>query len=346
MILKENINIEKFIKEMENAWLNDDNFTKKQDHHFIIKNEFCIINIYPSKNKKTVKIDVANNTKGHYLYPEIEKLEEIAEKNINNKINYQFSMARIEFEKIENEFFSFTKSKQELVDSFKKGEQIKLFGTISFRKYSNKVFFQGLFCENYNNIINWLDNKKNCINNFLEENKELIIGKILTEPEKDEQYWIKELKKKLPKSNRFLGDKLIAIMSSAMFLYDSNVKFCDYSLFSNPVLRGLEGYIKKICQIQDLIDDGAIKKKFSELFDFESGSAKIKTEHKITFSSTQIKALEDSINFYNKYRHKFVHIDNIPETSNIITTKTACIELIEKTLRLIEEVYHEEFHYE
>jgi hypothetical protein len=55
---------------------------------------------------------------------------------------------------------------------------------------------------------------------------------------------VSELKVLMPNSYRFIGDKLISIISPALALNKLDIDLNDYSCFAFPALRGLEGYIK------------------------------------------------------------------------------------------------------
>jgi len=54
------------------------------------------------------------------------------------------------------------------------------------------------------------------------------------------------LKEYIPTAINFLDGKIIKIMTPALALNAINIDLDDYSCFSFPALRGLEGYIKQL----------------------------------------------------------------------------------------------------
>lgn len=343
-IEKANVNkdlINKKLNELEAEY--EGKLEKKTDFHTQLKLKGLVINIYcDKKNNYNVSLDDKKEKERQFI--EIFKnIFDVCSTEYEEELNYQLSFDKKFFLEKKSKFCNDFKIEEKLFDNNK---PVKINNEVTITIYPKKILFQGKYKQQYHDIVAWLEDNiskdLNISRLFLDENKE----KIFLKEQKDDNFWISKLKERMPKSKDYFNGKLMAIMSSSMIIFHEQINCPDYSLFSNPVLRGIEGYIKKISKIEESIENGIISKKMSELFEQtypNSGVYRIKPMIKNIFKKNEVLALEKAFNFYQKHRHEYVHIDNSIETSKIIKDKEKCKELITQALLMIENTYCEEF---
>lgn len=137
----------------------------------------------------------------------------------------------------------------------------------------------------------------------------------------------------------FLGDTLKQVILPSFALRRVEVELTDYTLFVFPVLKGLEGYIKKLFLSKGIIIN---RDGFGDLFFKVSGDSilRIKSE-----SRTQINciktctAIEQSYDYLRNNRNSLFHVDGMIEPTRTLNTRAEAEELIDKTVEIIEFSY-------
>lgn len=149
-----------------------------------------------------------------------------------------------------------------------------------------------------------------------------------------------ELEGVLPTAYSFLGQTVPKILSASIALRRLDLNLEDYSAFVFPVLKGLEGYIKKLFGskgIEITREDG-----FGGVFHKNAtGSSFIlrpDARSKINCNET-CNAIQTCYSLFNKHRHGLFHADSIPDASRIISSRQEAVDLIDTVLAEIENTY-------
>jgi hypothetical protein len=142
------------------------------------------------------------------------------------------------------------------------------------------------------------------------------------------------LKTLIPNAYDFVGDKLVSIISPALALRKLAIELSDYSCFTFPALRGLEGYVKLLFVHKIGVTIG--KDGFGEHF---QNNGELKTTIKSKHDLKTCHAIENSYQYYRNQRHGLFHTDAIIETTRIISNKHDADNIIENVTKIIEETY-------
>lgn len=150
-----------------------------------------------------------------------------------------------------------------------------------------------------------------------------------------------EINGTLKYSKDFLGEHLVKMLSASLVYKKIDIDLDDYTSFVFPVLRVLEGYIKKLFLSSNykLPDKGS--KGFDNIFICPFGKEfelRDEVKEKINCEAT-CKAIEKAYNYYHQNRHVLFHIRNVPEASRYIENKHEAVRMINEVLSLIEETY-------
>lgn len=152
---------------------------------------------------------------------------------------------------------------------------------------------------------------------------------------------VEAMKKAFPNSYPFLNGVIANIISSSFFLTKiENEELPDYSWMIFPILRGLEGVIKKFLLLSGI----RVNKTFGEVFEPISHGAtiyKIKDCHSITINNrTHCASIEKCYNYLVANRHGIFHINSAINTTRQINREEA-IEIFNELVELIETSYSE-----
>jgi len=141
-----------------------------------------------------------------------------------------------------------------------------------------------------------------------------------------------DLKKNLPNSFDFLDTTLHAIISPSLVLKKSELQVLDYSCYTFPVLRGLEGYIKKLFLESEIV--------ISDTFGDHVENGKVKASTVATINSVAtIEAIEECYKYYKENRHILFHVDGTIIGTTIIDDIDVADSIINHTFALIESTY-------
>ncbi len=205
------------------------------------------------------------------------------------------------------------------------GENIK----IHYFPSTGALNFQGKGYSIYNTILISLDTlislEEIVESNLKANNIENITTAELTE----------SMKKAFASSFNFLNGAVVNIMSSSFFLTKvENPNLPDYSWMVFPILRGFEGFIKKLLAIKGL----RVNKNFGEIFEpISAGSTTYQflACHRGGLDGNFLTTLENCYNFLVANRHGVFHIDSIVNSSRILSRDEA-LQLFNDTVELIE----------
>ncbi|NOT85348.1 MAG: hypothetical protein HOP02_11350 [Methylococcaceae bacterium] len=145
---------------------------------------------------------------------------------------------------------------------------------------------------------------------------------------------VTELQVLMPNAYDFIGDKLVSIISPALALRKLAIELSDYSCFTFPALRGLEGYVKLLFvhKIGMTIGRDGFGEYFQNNLELKST---IKSKHDLKICH----AIENSYQYYRSQRHGLFHADTPIETTRIISNKRDADKIIENVTQIIEETY-------
>lgn len=144
---------------------------------------------------------------------------------------------------------------------------------------------------------------------------------------------IQEMKEMMPESYDYLGERLISIISPSITFKHINLPLKDFSSFVFPILRGLEGYMKKLFLEKGITITS--RDAFGEHFERSPRILLIESTKRVINCNETSNAIEDCYKHFKSNRHGIFHVDSDIETTRILTKEEA-IELINDTAELIE----------
>lgn len=149
---------------------------------------------------------------------------------------------------------------------------------------------------------------------------------------------IEAMKRAFPNAYPFLNGVIANIISSSFFLTKiENEDLPDYSWMIFPMLRGLEGVIKKMLFLKGI----RVNKNFGEIFEpVSSGSTifRLKSCHLTSMDSKYSSAVGNCYSYLVANRHGIFHINSILNTTRIISREEA-IDMFNELVELIETNY-------
>lgn len=121
----------------------------------------------------------------------------------------------------------------------------------------------------------------------------------------------------------------------------SNIKkdMEDYSCFTFPALRALEGYLKYLLAEKNIVIDEA--HNFGTVFNKDSNDKAIVISKYVTdiADTDYVEALEEIYNYFKTNRHVIFHVDQILITTKVIENKQEATSIINDVAALIERTY-------
>ena len=129
------------------------------------------------------------------------------------------------------------------------------------------------------------------------------------------------------------------LFSPSVTLCDDKKELEDYSCFTFPSLRALEGYLKYLLAEKNIVIDEA--HNFGTVFNKGSnGRATVIQKHvKDIADSDYVEALEDVYNYFKENRHVIFHVNQILIDTKVIENKQEAISIINDVAALIERTY-------
>lgn len=113
----------------------------------------------------------------------------------------------------------------------------------------------------------------------------------------------------------------------------------DYSCFTFPALRALEGYLKYLLAEKNIVIDEA--HNFGTVFNKDSNDKAIVISKYVTdiADTDYVEALEEIYNYFKTNRHVIFHVDQILITTKVIENKQVATSIINDVAALIERTY-------
>lgn len=113
----------------------------------------------------------------------------------------------------------------------------------------------------------------------------------------------------------------------------------DYSCFTFPALRALEGYLKYLLAEKNIVIDEA--HNFGTVFNKDSNDKAIVISKYVTdiADTDYVEALEEIYNYFKTNRHVIFHVDQILITTKVIENKQEATSIINDVAALIERTY-------
>lgn len=129
------------------------------------------------------------------------------------------------------------------------------------------------------------------------------------------------------------------LFSPSVTLCDDGKELEDYSCFTFPSLRALEGYLKYLLAEKNIVIDEA--HNFGTVFNKGSnGRATVIQKHvKDIADADYVEALEDVYNYFKENRHVIFHVNQILIDTKVIEDKQEAISIINDVAALIERTY-------
>lgn len=129
------------------------------------------------------------------------------------------------------------------------------------------------------------------------------------------------------------------LFSPSVTLDDVEKEFEDYSCFTFPALRALEGYLKYLLSEKNIVIDET--HNFGTVFNKDSSDKAIVIPKYVTAiaNNDYVEALEEIYNYFKANRHVIFHVDQILITTKIIEDKQEAISIINDVAALIERTY-------
>lgn len=336
-----NSNVDKVIKEKlgENA-----NFTtnNKSDNEFILVVS-CNGDVYKIRVQKnsngTTSVTPCQGKNIQVAKEIVNKLIDISE--IDDRSNFSFSVKNISDDDFNILQEKFKELKAEITTAPNKNESIENIFNIQgcnkdkivITRYKNKnTLFQGKPIYLYKQLMYCLSEVLGSTDIIKAQENIFNIKIKVTDNEIDKNY-----KETFTLSYKFLDGRLKDIILPIFYFNRLDLELEDYSIFTFPILRGLEGYIKKILKEENaIIYDKNIGECFTKSLSKWVPSSELK---KYINNDNICEILAKLYTLYNEYRNKFFHVDKMIEPSGIIKTRLEAEQIIETVIQTIEDTY-------
>lgn len=153
----------------------------------------------------------------------------------------------------------------------------------------------------------------------------------------------REYEARLASSYTYLGETLKNTILPAFSIANVQIELSDYTLFVFPVLKGLEGYIRKLFKDNGIITDKS-RNKLGNFFKPSDVDPDVYVVNPVTcsiiISNTKLcDSLGKLYSFLRNERNSSFHIDGEIDTSRLIETRTEADDIFNKALDLIESTY-------
>ncbi|MCF2502579.1 type II toxin-antitoxin system RnlA family toxin [Dyadobacter sp. CY107] len=149
---------------------------------------------------------------------------------------------------------------------------------------------------------------------------------------------IAEFEQMLPNASKGLDPIYTVVMSSSVAARHINIDLPDYSMFVNPALRGLEGYLKSLFKESGIIIGS---EGFSRYFEFPDGVTPVLSSSFNNFFKLPSvrEAVENIYRYFHKHRHSLAHMDVNVQMTRIIEKREDAVEMVEEIFQMIEDTY-------
>ncbi|WP_313156816.1 RNase LS family HEPN domain-containing protein [Sphingobacterium multivorum] len=161
--------------------------------------------------------------------------------------------------------------------------------------------------------------------------KEIIDAQIKSHGlDKDVDESLEELRAVIPKSFDFLGETIQSIVCPALVFRKLDLKLTEYSTYVFPVLKGLEGFIKKL-----FLDHGVTITEST--FSSYISHGKVQSKYVSLLNNPDVvEAIENSYNLYKNNRHTVFHVDGTIIATRIIEDSKEADEIVDDVFSIME----------
>ncbi len=149
----------------------------------------------------------------------------------------------------------------------------------------------------------------------------------------------------LPSAYNELGRGILDLISTSYILREASMELPDYSCHVFPVLRALEGVMRKLLSKKDLYLE---RRTFGEVLWLDHSRRNgmsvnkyiVKPQYRHEFNDNSFcEALELCYNHYYQRRHGLFHMKDSTSESQFIPTQILAIQYIDEAIGIIEEAY-------
>lgn len=149
----------------------------------------------------------------------------------------------------------------------------------------------------------------------------------------------------LPSAYDELGRGILDLISTSYILREASMNLPDYSCHIFPVLRALEGVMRKLLSKKDFYLE---RRTFGEVLwpDYSRRNGMpvnkyiVKPQYRNEFNDNSFcEALELCYNHYYQRRHRLFHIKDSTDESQFIPTQTLAVQYIDEAIGIVEEAY-------
>jgi hypothetical protein len=145
-----------------------------------------------------------------------------------------------------------------------------------------------------------------------------------------------ELNAILPNSNSYLCSQTKNMLSSALAMNKIDISLPDYTAFSFPALRALEGYLKLVFNEKGI----TLGSHGFNQFDKPGLSYVLKPSFVSTINcQITTDGIEKCYNYFYNNRHTLFHTNNVTATTRLLVKKEEATKIVETVFKLIEETH-------
>ena len=138
-----------------------------------------------------------------------------------------------------------------------------------------------------------------------------------------------------------VDDVIWKLFTPSLTLSDTDNQFEDYSCFAFPALRALEGYLKYLLTLKQIVIDE--NHNFGTVFNKdpndETKKVVIPSQVSRIGDSDFVEALQDIYNYFVRNCHVIFHVDQILINTKVIEDKQEAVTIINDVAALIESTY-------
>ena len=143
-----------------------------------------------------------------------------------------------------------------------------------------------------------------------------------------------------PNSKEYLNIKLKDIILPSLTVFTLDIdNLPDYTMFVFPILKGLEGYLKKLFKERGFPILDPVKGFGQYLVPIDGKKLRVHTVCRKAMDLNYCKAIEDAYAFYQEIRNNLFHVDAMVTPTQLTYTQDLAKDLINKTADVIEKSY-------
>lgn len=206
--------------------------------------------------------------------------------------------------------------------------------TLTIKRYNNgNTQFQGKPLYLYSKVCDFLSN-------FCSAKDIIEAQKQCYNIELNEDYINNQYEARFSKSHTYLEGTLKNILLPAFSLttIEINNDLTDYSFFVFPVLKGLEGYIRKILSDNEIRTDNNYH-PIGSIFAQNKDNWVVKTEYRSKMSQETISALGKLYSYWASERNPLFHVDGNINATRLVETRKEADDIFNTVVDLIESTY-------